>query len=170
MKVHCLERTQRVAADRDAVFAFFDRPENLSELTPAGMKFQRLTPSPIAMKEGAVIDFVVRVHGLAMRWRSLITAYEPPHRFVDEQLLGPYSFWHHTHGFRALPEGGTELTDTVRYALPFGPLGRLAHTLAVRRQLEQIFRHREQVVAARFGVAAPAATPTGTATASPETS
>jgi hypothetical protein len=103
------------------------------------------------MKEGAVIDFAVSVLGLPLRWRSLITAYEPPHRFVDEQLLGPYSFWHHTHTFRTLPGGGTELGDIVRYAMPLGPLGELAHAVAVRRQLQGIFRHRQLVIAARFG-------------------
>ncbi len=158
MKVHHLEQTQRVAADLADVFGFFGQPENLARLTPPAMKFQTLTPTPIAMKEGAVIDFVVSVAGLPMRWRSLITAYEPPHRFVDEQLLGPYSFWHHTHTFRALPDGGTELGDVVRYALPLGPLGDLAHAVAVRRQLQGIFGHRRQVVAARFGTVQAAAT------------
>lgn len=151
MKVHVLERTQRVPAPLDEVFAFFARPENLVEITPPNLGFQILTPSPIAMKEGAVIDYVVRLGGVPMRWRTLITCHEPPHKFVDEQLSGPYSFWHHTHTFGALADGGTELGDVVRYVLPFGRLGDLVHSLAVHRQVEGIFNHRRQVIAARFG-------------------
>jgi ligand-binding SRPBCC domain-containing protein len=150
VKVHVLERTQTVAASLDEVFPFFARPENLVEITPPGMDFQVLTPSPIAMKEGAVIDYVVRVGGLPTRWRTLITAYEPPHRFVDEQILGPYSFWHHTHTFGPAAGGGTELGDVVRYGLPLGPLGNLAHALLIRRQLETIFRYRRKVISERF--------------------
>jgi ligand-binding SRPBCC domain-containing protein len=151
VKVHLLERRQTVAAPLDEVFPFFARPENLAEITPPGMAFRVLTPTPIAMKEGAVIDYVVRVGGLPVRWRTLITAYEPPYRFVDEQILGPYSFWHHTHTFRPSSGGGTELGDVVRYTLPLGPIGELAHALMVRRQLEGIFAHRRRVMDERFG-------------------
>ncbi len=150
MKVHLLEQTQTTTAALEAVFAFFSQPENLARITPPSMAFQVLTPSPIAMHRGAIIDYVVRV-GVPMRWRSLITSYEPPHRFVDEQLDGPYAFWHHTHTFRPLPGGGTELGDVVRYALPLGPLGELAHALMVRRQLQRIFAYRRAFIAAHFG-------------------
>ena len=108
--------------------------------------FRILTPSPIAMKEGALIDYVVRLGPLPTRWRTLITGYEPPARFVDEQLAGPYSFWHHTHTF-VERDGGTLIGDHVRYALPFGPLGEAAHALAIRRQLRAIFAHRRRVLA-----------------------
>ena len=91
MTVHVLERRQQVAAPLAEVFAFFARPENLAEITPPSMGFEILTPSPIAMKEGALIDYVVRVGGLPLRWRTLITSFEPPHRFVDEQISGPYA-------------------------------------------------------------------------------
>ena len=84
-----------------------------------------------------------------MRWRTLITSYNPPHRFVDEQLSGPYSFWHHTHTFEAVA-GGTMIRDHVRYLLPLGALGSLLQKLVVRRQLEAIFRHRAQAIAAVF--------------------
>ena len=150
MKVHLLEQTQTTTAGLEAVFAFFSQPENLARITPPSMGFQVLTPSPIAMHQGAIIDYVVKV-GLPLRWRSLITSYEPPHRFVDEQLDGPYAFWHHTHTFRPLPGGGTELGDVVRYALPLGPLGELAHVLAIRRQLRQIFAYRRDFLAGHFG-------------------
>lgn len=151
MKVHVLERSQAVAAPLDEVFAFFGRPENLAVITPPDLGFQILTPSPIAMKEGAIIDYVVRVSGVPMRWRTMITGYEPPYRFVDEQLDGPYSFWHHSHTFAAREDGGTDLGDTVRYALPFGPLGDLVHALIVRRQVEGIFAFRRTFIRDRFG-------------------
>lgn len=151
MRVHVLEHRQRVPAPLAEVFPFFATPENLTAITPPGLGFEILTPSPIAMKDGAVIDYVVKLGGLPLRWRTLITCYEPPHKFVDEQILGPYSFWHHTHTFHESPEGGTELGDVVRYALPLGPLGELAHRLAVRRQVAGIFAFREQVIAAQFG-------------------
>jgi ligand-binding SRPBCC domain-containing protein len=91
----------------------------------------------------------VRWLGMPARWTTLITSYEPPVRFVDQQLRGPYSFWHHTHEFRATPRG-TVMTDRVRYVLPAGPVGVLLHTLLVRRQLEEIFDFRRRVIAEIF--------------------
>lgn len=144
-----LVREQLIRRPRAEVFEFFARPENLSRVTPPRMGFEILTPSPILMKEGALIDYRVRVAGLPLRWRTLITAYEPPSRFVDEQLRGPYSFWHHTHEFVEVPEG-TLVRDTVRYALPLGALGDLAAGAFVAADLEDIFRYRGKVIAAVF--------------------
>jgi len=149
MTPYVLERKQFLSVPLDAAFRFFDRPENLAEITPTELGFRILTPSPIAMKEGALIDYTIRVLGLPVRWTTLITSYDPPRGFVDQQLKGPYSFWHHTHAFRAV-DGGTEMTDTVRYLLPFGPLGALVHSMGVRQKLERIFEHRSQVIAGRF--------------------
>ncbi len=102
------------------------------------------------MHQGALIDYEIRLGPLPMHWRTLITNHEPPHRFVDEQLVGPYSFWHHTHTFTAV-DGGTLIGDHVRYVLPLGTFGRLAHKLVVRRQLETIFAYRKQIVSEMFG-------------------
>jgi ligand-binding SRPBCC domain-containing protein len=146
---YLLERKQFLPVPPDEAFRFFGRPENLAEITPAELGFRILTPSPIAMKEGALIDYTIRVLGVPVRWTTLITSYDPPRGFVDQQIKGPYSFWHHTHAFRAV-EGGTEMTDTVRYLLPFGPLGELVHALAVRRKLESIFEHRSRVIAGQL--------------------
>lgn len=146
MRVHEIVTEQFVPRPRAEVFDFFAKPENLAHLTPPWLGFRILTPSPIAMKEGALIDYVVRLGPLPTRWRTLITRYEPPALFVDEQLAGPYSFWHHTHTF-AERDGGTLIGDHVRYALPFGPLGEAAHALAIRRQLRAIFAHRRRVLA-----------------------
>ena len=149
MTPYVLERKQFLPVPLDAAFRFFDRPENLAEITPAELGFRILTPSPIAMREGALIDYTIRVLGVPVRWTTLITSYDPPRGFVDQQLRGPYSFWHHTHAFRAV-DGGTEMTDTVRYLLPFGTLGGLVHSMGVRRKLESIFEHRSRVIAGRF--------------------
>ncbi len=149
MKIHTLLRKQIINKPIDEVFAFFDRPENLGDITPDFLNFSIMTPSPVAMKEGAVIDYSIKMMGIPMRWRSLISTYEPPYRFVDEQLRGPYSFWHHTHTFEEFPNG-TLVTDRVLYAVPLGILGRVAHPLFVRGQLDRIFDHRFRVVEQYF--------------------
>jgi ligand-binding SRPBCC domain-containing protein len=149
VKVFALHREQSVPRPRAEVFALFERPENLALITPASLGFQLLTPGPIEMRAGALIDYVIHVLGLPVRWTTLIAAYEPPHRFVDVQLRGPYTFWHHTHTF-AEADGRTRITDDVRYALPFGPLGVAVHALLVRRQLAGIFAHRSEVIGRLF--------------------
>lgn len=140
-----LEKEQFVPAPLDEVFRFFGQPENLARITPGWMGFEILTPTPVPMREGAIIDYRVKLGPMPTRWRSIITTFDPPHRFVDEQLLGPYSYWHHTHEFEAAPDG-TVIRDRVLYLMPFGPLGRLARFLVVRRQLEAIFAHRREVI------------------------
>lgn len=157
MRVHTLGREQVVPRPLDEVFAFFERPENLERITPDWMRMQFLTPAPIPMHAGSAIDYVVRVHRVPLRWTTLITEYDPPHRFVDVQLRGPYAFWHHTHTFEKT-DGGTIIRDAVRYALPFGPMGEVAHALFVRRDLNAIFAYRERAIEAKFvhGAAAPA--------------
>lgn len=149
MKVYELRREQHVPRPLEEVFEFFARPENLEAITPAQLRFQILTPSPIDMKVGTLIDYALRISGMPIHWRTLITSYDPPHSFIDEQLKGPYAFWHHRHTFRAI-DGGTLIGDEVRYALPFGIAGTLAHAVYVRRSVENIFAHRTEVIAAKF--------------------
>ena len=133
----------------EEVFALFDRPENLAKITPPWLSFSILTPTPIPMRVGAILDYAIQIGPIPSRWRSIITAYEPPYRFVDEQLLGPYSYWHHTHSFKEV-DGGTMVTDHVRYLPPFGILGRFAHFLFIRRKLNAIFRYRRKAVTGLF--------------------
>jgi ligand-binding SRPBCC domain-containing protein len=149
VKIHLLTRRQLVPCEHEKVFAFFEDAHNLSRITPPEMGFQIITPGPIAMREGALIDYVVRIGPLSIRWTTLITQYDPPYAFVDVQLKGPYSYWHHYHQFKAV-EGGTEISDTVHYALPAGPVGNLVHWLFVRRQLNRIFNHRREVIEKLF--------------------
>jgi ligand-binding SRPBCC domain-containing protein len=149
MTPHVLERKQTVDRPLEEVFSFFQAPENLARITPPRLGFRILAPEPVRMKEGAVIDYVIRLFGVPVHWRTLITKYDPPRCFVDEQIKGPYAFWHHTHAFRDLGSA-TEMTDTVRYLLPLGPVGRVGHALLVRRQLDGIFDYRARIIADLF--------------------
>jgi len=144
-----LSRRQLVPRPLDEVFGFFSNPANLARITPPWLGFRMVTPLQ-EMREGLLIDYRIRPLGIPQRWRSAITLWDPPNRFVDEQVVGPYRSWHHLHEFLAV-EDGTEIRDVVRYALPLGPLGRLAHALMVRRQLESIFAYRERVITESFG-------------------
>lgn len=138
---------------RGEVFLFFAEARNLETLTPAWLKFEVLTPAPIAMKPGALIDYRIRVHGLPIRWRTEIAEWDPPHRFVDVQLRGPYTLWRHTHTFEER-DGGTLCLDQVRYR-PRG--GALIHYLFVRRDVERIFQYRQQRLTELFASTSTAA-------------
>lgn len=142
VRAHTLRREQRLPGSPDDVFAFFGDARNLEAITPPLLRFEVLTPDPIAMGPGALISYRLRVRGMPVGWLTAIREWDPPHRFVDEQLRGPYALWHHTHTFEALEDGGTLMRDVVRYALPLGPLGELALRLFVRRDLEAIFDYR----------------------------
>lgn len=124
----------------DEVFAFFADARNLDAITPDWLRFRILTPLPVIMRRGLLLDYRLRVRGIPMRWRSEITAWHPPHRFVDEQRKGPYRRWVHEHLFHA-EDGGTEVIDRVDYAVPGG---QLVHRLFVKGDVTSIFAHRSR--------------------------
>lgn len=144
-----LYRTQVVGGTIEEVFAFFKDPRNLETITPPWMGFHILGSTHEEVQLGTRIRYRLRVNGIPMGWESLIAEYEEGELFADQMLRGPYRRWYHQHRFREV-EGGVEILDQVDYELPLGPLGRLAHWLLVRRQLDAIFSHRQQAMAERF--------------------
>jgi len=149
MWIHTLRRDQMVPRPLHEVFEFFSDAGNLQEITPAYLDFRILTPRPIEIKRGTLLDYRLKWHGLPIRWQTRILEWNPPYGFVDLQLKGPYKLWRHTHSFEAV-EGGTHMLDIVNYELPFGPLGAVAHAIKVRRDVEGIFDYRQEVIARKF--------------------
>jgi ligand-binding SRPBCC domain-containing protein len=145
MKVHVLRREQYLERPLPAVFDFFSAAGNLERLTPAWLSFQVVSPEPVEMHDGTIIDYRLRVHGVPLRWTSRIESWEANARFIDRQIKGPYALWHHTHDFEAIGSG-TLIRDVVRYSIGFGPIGEVVHALQVQRDLDNIFDYRRSAV------------------------
>jgi len=131
-------------------FAIFEDPYNLARITPPWLNFRVTSSERVQMRKGTEIHYVIRWLKLPVRWKTVITGYDPPYKFVDEQERGPYTLWRHHHTFEETPEG-TKVKDRVQYQLPFGLFGRLVHALVVRRQLLAIFRYRQRELGRMFG-------------------
>lgn len=144
--IHRLYRRTEVPLPRSEVFRFFADAGNLERITPPEVAFEFVTPLPIEMRVGALIDYRLQLFGVRFGWRTEITTWKPDELFIDEQVRGPYRRWVHTHRFREVL-GGTEVEDQVDWALPLPPFGEVARPL-VRRQLDRIFDHRERAVRA----------------------
>ncbi|MDZ7331762.1 MAG: SRPBCC family protein [candidate division KSB1 bacterium] len=143
MKIYTLETKTILNNPIDDIFPFFANAENLDRVTPPWLKFEILTPLPIEMKIGTIVDYRLQLHGIPIRWRSKITEWNPPLKFTDVQIKGPYRFWKHEHLFIA--EGNqTRMTDRVQYAIPGWIFAPLIHLLLVQPDLEKIFRYRER--------------------------
>ena len=114
------------------VFNFFSKPENLTLITPPRLRFDILTPTPLEMKEGQLIDYSLTIlYLIKLHWCTLITDYHQPYKFIDQQIKGPYTLWHHTHTFEE-KDGGTLIKDSLKYAIPFGWLGRAIHFIYIK--------------------------------------
>ncbi len=150
MHVYTLKRTQVLPRPIDETFAFFADAGNLEAITPDWLRFQILTSRPIRMHAGTRIEYRLSWRWFPVHWLTEIRTWEPPCRFVDAQLRGPYRLWEHEHTFEAVKEG-TLTCDVVRYALPLGVLGQLAHGCLVRSDLDSIFDYRARKVAALLG-------------------
>jgi ligand-binding SRPBCC domain-containing protein len=139
---HRLSASQVLPLPRKEMFIFFEDPRNLFDITPDWLRFvMKDKNAKTEMYEDAEFDYTIRWFGIPMPWKSRIIGYRPPEQFTDVQLVGPYRSWSHLHTFEQR-DGGTLMRDTVTYRLPFGPLGYVVHAIAVRRQLEDIFRYR----------------------------
>jgi ligand-binding SRPBCC domain-containing protein len=159
MRVFTLEREQLLPGGPDEVFRFFADARNLAAITPPILRFEVMTPGAIPMRVGTLIQYRLTLRGIGVDWLTSIQEWDPPTRFVDMQVRGPYRLWHHTHDF-APSADGTLMRDTVRYAIGFGPLGRLAARAFVHRDVESIFDFRASAVvqalaASRAGAGAP---------------
>jgi len=121
------------------VFAFFADPRNLAAITPPDIGFRILTPE-VGMRDGAMLAYRIELHGVVFGWRSRILRWDPPFGFVDEQVSGPYSVWHHIHTFT--DEGDrVRMDDEVLYRMPVWPLGEVASPW-VKKEVERIFAYR----------------------------
>ena len=149
MKVYKLQFKQSIDKPIDEVFSFFSNPENLALITPEKLNFKILTPVPIKMKEGQLIDYTIELFKKEIRWRTLITEYEFPKMFIDQQVKGPYSLWHHKHSFKDCGDC-VEMIDEVSYAVPFGFIGRIVNFLFIKRDLNYIFNYRKKIINQHF--------------------
>jgi ligand-binding SRPBCC domain-containing protein len=150
MTPHVLISETKLYRPLEEVFDFFSKAENLNKVTPPELKFKIFTPLPIVMHVGTLIDYQIQLSGIPFRWRTLITTWEPPYRFIDQQLKGPYSLWHHEHTFEQ-KDGYTLMTDRVHFLSPGMFLEPLINALFVERKVKQIFAHREKVFTELFG-------------------
>ena len=149
MKLHTLDRTQRLPIPQAQAWDFFSDAGNLARITPPDMGFQVRSPLPDRMYPGMIVTYRVNAFpGVGVNWVTEITHVVEPDLFVDEQRFGPYRFWHHQHLFRAV-EGGVEVRDLVHYALPVG--AGAARRLLVAPRLEQIFEFRRATLETMFG-------------------
>jgi ligand-binding SRPBCC domain-containing protein len=154
MADHVMESRVWLARSRPEVFAFFADPRNLVQLMPPSLRLRIVTPTT-TLAAGVVLDLRVAWLGIPVPWRVYIREYDPPYRFVDVQVRGPWARWENRHLFLE-EDGGTWVEDRLTYRPPLGPLGRLAHSLALERQLRALWAYRQR----RLGeLLAPAATP-----------
>jgi ligand-binding SRPBCC domain-containing protein len=146
---HTLRREQWISRPIQEVFAFFADPHNLEEITPPWLGFRILSTTSGTISEGTEIRYRLQLYGIPIHWKTEIRKWDQPNRFVDVQRSGPYRLWHHTHRFEQHADR-TRMIDVVRYALPFGVLGRIIHTMKVRGDLRRIFDYRHRRIAELF--------------------
>lgn len=147
MRIFTFRCELRLERSRGEIFPFFSDPLNLERITPPWLKFRVVSDLPIQMRKGTEIEYRLKIRGIPARWRSRITVWEPPYRFVDEQLRGPYRAWIHEHRFTEV-ESGTLCEDTVQYAPPGGAL---LNKLLVAKDIQKIFAYRTEQLQKIFG-------------------
>jgi ligand-binding SRPBCC domain-containing protein len=146
MKIYHFQTQLWLPHRREKIFEFFSDPRNLERLTPAWLRFELVGISPTTQQWGTLIDYRLRIRGIPVRWQSEISVWDPPRRFVDKQIRGPYRLWVHEHMFSE-DAGGTRVADHVRYSVPGGSI---VQKWLVAPDLQRIFRHRHGVLRAIF--------------------
>ena len=141
--MHTLTKETIIDRPLKEVFDFFSKAENLNQITPPDMQFQILTPLPINILKGTLIDYKIKVNGIPFKWKTLISTWEPPFRFVDEQLKGPYNTWIHEHTFEER-DGKTYMKDVVKFKSPGWILEPLINALFIEKKVKGIFDYREK--------------------------
>lgn len=154
MADYVVETRMWLARPRADVFAFFTDPTTVARVTPPRFRLRLLDPVR-TIGAGTVLDYRLTWFGVPVRWRAFIREYDPPFRFVDVQVRGPFARWEHRHRFLE-EEGGTWVEDRVTYRLPLGPLGRAAHAVLVRRELSRMWIHRQRRIGELLVPAVPA--------------
>jgi hypothetical protein len=149
-----LESTQFIARRLPEVFAFFCNPYNLEQIMPPLVQFKIESVSTPEIQEGTVISYRLRLHGIPLRWKTLIKSWQLGEQFVDTQERGLYTIWHHSHRFAAVP-GGTIMTDQVLYKVPLGWLGELVALPWVRKNVQTIFSFRRELIARLWPIGKP---------------
>ena len=143
LRFNTSQREQWIPQPIDHVFSFFADAQNLEQITPSWLGFRILSMSSNSITSGTEIRYRLKFHGIPVHWLTEIHRWVPPHLFVDVQKSGPSKLWHHAHRFQSHGEG-TRMIDVVRYALPFGIVGRIAHSFGIREDVRQIFDYRRQ--------------------------
>ncbi|MCB9013545.1 MAG: SRPBCC family protein [Bacteroidales bacterium] len=152
MMIHSLKTTQFLPISPEEAWSFFSSPENLKEITPEYMRFKILTPLPEKMYPGMILAYKLNpLPFMRLTWVTEITQVKEPEYFVDTQLSGPYSIWHHEHHFKKT-EGGVEMTDLLYYKLPMGFLGEWLNYLYIRKKVEMIFSYRKRILDEKFSL------------------
>ncbi len=151
MKIYTLHREQFLPISLKEAWDFFSTPLNLEKITPAEMGFVVLTDvKGKSIYKGMLIEYRVSpLLGIKMKWVTEIGDVSEPYKFVDNQLKGPYALWEHTHTFKEV-DGGVLMYDDVRYAIPLGILGEIAHLLVVKNKLKSIFDFRGETLKKYF--------------------
>ena len=151
MKIYTLHKTQKLPISPEKAWKFLSNPRNLKIITPDYMSFNIVSPIDRHLYTGQIIQYIVTpLLGIKTKWVSEITHIEDKKYFVDEQMYGPYSLWHHKHFIKEI-EGGVEMEDIIDYKVPLGILGQIMHPILVKPKLEEIFSYRQKKLIELFG-------------------
>jgi ligand-binding SRPBCC domain-containing protein len=151
MKIYTFRSVQNLPITVDQAWEFISNPKNLKVITPDYMGFVTLSGDEKPLYAGQLIQYIVTpLLGIPMKWVTEITNVEEKKYFVDQQLFGPYSLWHHKHFIKEIP-GGVEMEDIVDYKVPLGILGQMVHPFLVKPKLNEIFEYRQKKLIALFG-------------------